>query len=662
MATKKKLEPEVKLRPILRVAAMVSLVLGALGVAAFSFAVVLTQIPQPNEVAVIESTAVFYADGKTLVGNIGEIQRVDADLNEIPLHVQNAVLAIEDRDFYSHAGFSVVGIGRAFFRNLFSGTTQGGSTITQQYAKNAYLSQEQTIIRKLKELVLAVKLETVDSKDQILEDYLNTAYWGRSSYGIEAAAQAYFDKPATDLSLSEGAVLAALLRSPGGYAPETDKKRLKDRWSFTLGAMVEEGWATTYERDSAKFPKFKERQANRLGGPNGHLLAEVRSQLNKLGFTDQEIDLQGLTVISTFEKDAQIALNEAVVEQGPAEWPTGLRIGAASVRPGTGEILAIYGGQDYVEDQFNNATQARGQAGSTFKPFGIVAGFEQGIGYQTIWNGDSPALIEDYLVNNLGKESYGKVTLIKALEKSMNTPMVALGAIVGVENVLNAAVRSGVPANTPGLLPVLSTIIGTSSPTPLDMAAAYSTFASRGLAANTSAIKQVIGEDENVLWEFTPRPQQVFDAPIMDEINFGLARVVTRGTGFAATGVGRPVAGKTGTSDDNLSAWFVGYTPQIATSVMMVREDESGRAISLRGTGGLGSVTGGSFPARIFTQYMRNAHKELPVVNFAERIKIEGTADYSTYFTNPGEPLPTDETTLDPGPAPDEEAVPGPKG
>jgi len=631
VATKKKLEPEVKLRPILRVAAMVSLVLGALGVAAFSFAVVLTQIPQPNEVAVIESTAVFYADGKTLVGNIGEIQRVDADLTEIPLHVQNAVLAIEDRDFYSHAGFSVVGIGRAFFRNLFSGTTQGGSTITQQYAKNAYLSQEQTIIRKLKELVLAVKLETVDSKDQILEDYLNTAYWGRSSYGIEAAAQA-------------------------------DKKRLKDRWSFTLGAMVEEGWATTYERDSAKFPKFKERQANRLGGPNGHLLAEVRSQLNKLGFTDQEIDLQGLTVISTFEKDAQIALNEAVVEQGPAEWPTGLRIGAASVRPGTGEILAIYGGQDYVEDQFNNATQARGQAGSTFKPSGIVAGFEQGIGYQTIWNGDSPALIEDYLVNNLGKESYGKVTLIKALEKSMNTPMVALGAIVGVENVLNAAVRSGVPADTPGLLPVLSTIIGTSSPTPLDMAAAYSTFASRGLATNTSAIKQVIGEDENVLWEFTPRPQQVFDAPIMDEINFGLARVVTRGTGFAATGVGRPVAGKTGTSDDNLSAWFVGYTPQIATSVMMVREDESGRAISLRGTGGLGSVTGGSFPARIFTQYMRNAHKELPVVNFAERIKIEGTADYSTYFTNPGEPLPTDETTLDPGPAPGEEAVPGPKG
>jgi membrane peptidoglycan carboxypeptidase len=254
------------------------------------------------------------------------------------------------------------------------------------------------------------------------------------------------------------------------------------------------------------------------------------------------------------------------------------------------------------------------------------------------------------------------VTLIKALEKSMNTPMVALGAIVEPETVLNAAVRSGVPADTPGLLPVLSTIIGTSSPTPLDMAAAYSTFAARGLATNTSAIKQVIGEDENVLWEFTPRPQQVFDAPIMDEINFGLARVVTRGTGFAATGVGRPVAGKTGTSDDNLSAWFVGYTPQIATSVMMVREDESGRAISLRGTGGLGSVTGGSFPARIFTQYMRNAHKELPVVNFAARIKIEGTTDYSTYFTNPGEPLPTDETTLDPGPAPGEEAVPGPKG
>ena len=213
---------------------MVSLVGGSLLVAAFSFAVVFSNIPTPNQVAVVQSTAVFYADGKSLIGNIGEIQRVDVNLNEFPEHVKYAVLAIEDKSFYDHAGFSPIGIARALFNNLFSTTTQGGSTITQQYVKNAYLTQEQTIVRKVKELVLAVKLETLASKDQILENYLNTAYLGRSSYGFEAAAQAYFGKSVRDISVAEGAALAALLRSPGGYSPENNAERLLGRWNFVL--------------------------------------------------------------------------------------------------------------------------------------------------------------------------------------------------------------------------------------------------------------------------------------------------------------------------------------------------------------------------------------------------------------------------------------------
>jgi membrane peptidoglycan carboxypeptidase len=615
---------------------MASLVGGALAVAVFSFAVVFSSIPTPNQVAVVQSTAVFYADGKSLIGNIGEIQRVDVDLTEFPDQVKYAVLAIEDRSFYEHAGFSPVGIARAFFNNLFSRTTQGGSTITQQYVKNAYLTQEQTIIRKVKELVLAVKLETLASKDQILENYLNTAYMGRSSYGFEAASQAYFAKSVRELTLSEGAALAALLRSPGGYSPENNAERLENRWNFVLRQMVNQGWATQAARDAAEFPKFRPKRVNRLGGPNGHLLAYIRVQLERLGFTEQEIELKGLQVVSTFEKDAQLALNKAVRDVGPRPWSSGLRIGVASVRVGTGEIVAMYGGRDYVQDQFNNATQARGQAGSTFKAFGLAAALEQGIGFNTTWNGDSPATIIDYKLNNLGKVSYGKVTLLNALEKSMNTPMVALGAIVGPDQVMQAAVRAGVPEATPGLLPVLSTIIGTSSPRPIDIANGYSTFAAGGLVADNTAIKEVRTDKQTVLWSFAPNPQQAFAPEIANELTFGLRRVVTSGTGATAQGVGRPVAGKTGTSDDNLSAWFVGYTPQIATAVMMVREDESGKAISLRGTGGLANVTGSSFPARIFTQYMRDAHATLPVLDFPKRTKIGDTTDYSTYFKGGG--------------------------
>lgn len=626
---------------------MVGLVGGSLAVALFSVAVVFSSIPTPNQVAVVQSTAVFYADGKSLIGNIGEIQRVDVKLDEFPEHVKYAVLAIEDKAFYEHAGFSPIGIARALFNNIFSTTTQGGSTITQQYVKNAYLTQDQTIIRKVKELVLAVKLETLASKDEILENYLNTAYMGRSSYGFESAAQAYFGKSVRDLSLSEGAVLAAILRSPGGYAPETNLERLQSRWDFVLRQMVNQGWATEAEKEVAAFPAIKNKRVNRLGGPNGHLLAYVRTQLDDLGFTEQEIELNGLQVITTFEKEAQLALNKSVRDVGPKPWSSGLRIGVASVRVGTGEIIAMYGGKDYVDDQFNNAMQARGQAGSTFKAFGLAAALEQGIGFNTTWNGNSPAKILDYKLNNLGKVSYGKVTLLQALEKSMNTPMVALGAIISPELVTQAAVRAGIPESTPGLLPVLSTIIGTSSPRPIDIANGYATFAARGQVSDNSAIKEVRNSSNSVLWSFTPNPQQVFSTDIADELTFGLQRVVTKGTGATALGVGRPVAGKTGTSDDNLSAWFVGYTPQIATAVMMVREDEAGNAISLRGTGGLANVTGGSFPARIFTQYMRDAHAKLPVVAFPKRVKIGDTTDYSTYFLG-GEIIPPDEVPVDP--------------
>ena len=590
-------------------------------VIALAIAVRLIAVPEASQIATAQTSILYYDDGVTELGRLGEANRVSIEFEQIPLQTQQAMLAAEDREFYEHGGFSVRGISRAVVTNVIGATgAGGGSTITQQYAKNAYLTRERTITRKLRELVLSIKLETIVSKDQILQDYMNTIYFGRGAYGIETAANQYFGKSSSQLEVSESAVLAAIVQAPNGLAPEENIDRLTSRWNYVLDGMVVKGWISQEERSSVVFPNIKPyEQINAFGGPQGHLVEQVRQTMYANGITEDQINLLGLRVITTFNKVAQDAMIAAVNEQAPTENVEGLRIGVASVRPETGEVVAMYGGADYLENQLNNATQMIGQAGSTFKPFALAAGLENDVTLATTFSGKNKTMVGTYEVINYGDKSFGdRITMLKATQDSVNSAYVELANTVGLETVFNAAKRAGIPADAVGMEPNLAFTLGTTSPHVVDIAAAYATFASRGLQVAPSYIQSITTGSGDILYKLNPKPVQAFSTDIADTVNYALQKVVEVGTGKAAKALGRPVAGKTGTTNDNKSALFAGYTPELATAVMFVKDGPDGQPMTLAGTGGMRSVTGGSYPARIFTAYMKGALKDLPVQKFAD--------------------------------------------
>lgn len=620
--------------------------IGLLGVIVFTYFVITTPIPAPSDISRANSTIVYYSDGKTELGRIGEYNRTEVPLSKIPLQLQRAVLAAEDKDFYNHGGFSITGIARAVIGNLTSGfNAGGGSTITQQYAKNAYLTQERSIKRKVKELVLAVKLESSSSKDMILQNYLNVSYMGRGAYGMQTAARVYFAKDVSQLTISESAMLAALLKSPEGFAPEKRLSRLKARWNYVLDQMVDAGWLTESKRKEQQFPIVIDRvNANTLSGPNGYALDMVKRELIGQGYDDATLGIAGMRVVSTFDADAQVAAVRAVEKEGPKSGTDGLRIGLAAVRPGTGEVIAVYGGPDFATEPLNNATQAIGQAGSTFKPFALAAATEAGVGLDTSLPGKSGTVVAGYRVVNYSNESYGPISLLYATEHSVNSAYVTLTYNIGVDAVMNAASRAGIPDNTAGIERNLTFVLGTASPHVIDVADAYATFAARGVKALPFTIKEVRSSNGGIIYQAAMKNETVFEQYVADTVNSALQRVVTNGTGFAAAKAGRPVAGKTGTTNDNMSAWFAGYSPDLAAAVMLVKEDAKGVPVTLRGTGGLSTVTGGSFPARIWTAFMKAALKKLPATDFVE----------------PVEPLPVDTATPTPtdSQSPDDAAQP----
>ena len=594
--------------------------LTAIGATFLAVVLARTEVPSPNDLATSEATVVYYSGGSNEIGRLGESTRRSVLLSDIPEDIQQAVLAAEDRDFYNHGGISPIGIARAALNNLTGGSTQGGSTITQQYAKIAFLTQDRTWKRKINEALLAFKLETVISKEQILQDYLNTIYFGRNANGIEAAAVAYFNKSVNELDYIEGAVLASVIKSPSGLNPEDNLSGLKARWSYVLDSMSVLGDITQAQRDAAIFPEiipFK--QKDRLGGQVGFLLTAVEQQLLAQGYTETEIQRGGLKIVSAFNRKAQRSAQRAVKNQGPTSGTQGLRIGLAAVRPGSGEVLAMYGGTDFITDQINNATRQFAQAGSTFKPFALASALEQGLPLNSLWNGNSPATVNDYTLNNYGDNSYGVVSLLQATELSINSAYVELTSEIGVRNVADAALAAGIPETTPGLnleSPDLTFVLGTGSPSGLDMANAYATFANEGVRSTTTFIKQVFGPNGGLIYQYEPLLTTAFSTEVANTVNYSLNKVVTSGTAKAALALDRPAAAKTGTTDDNKSAWFAGYTPQISAAVLMAKEDSSGMPISMSGTGGLGTVTGGSFPAAIWTAFMRDSLKKQPVVNF----------------------------------------------
>ncbi|MDP4714400.1 MAG: penicillin-binding protein, partial [Candidatus Nanopelagicales bacterium] len=494
------------------------LTLGLLGAGAFALAVVLTPVPEPNEIAATEATVVYYADGTTEIGRLGDSNRRTVPLSDIPLDVQRAVLAAEDRDFYNHGGFSPVGIGRAVYNNVSGGSLQGGSTITQQYAKNAYLTSERSFIRKARELILSVKLEATVSKESILEDYLNIIYLGRGAYGVESASLAYFGVPVSQLNYEQGAVLAALIKAPSFYAD--NRRDLRARWRYVIDSMAEVGWLTPKQRDNATFPEIiKPTNTNRFGGQVGYLLEAVKSDLRGLDYSDQEIAGGGLRIVTTFDAQAQAAAVAAVAAVGPTEGTDGLRIGLVAIRPGTGEVVAMYGGPDYVTDPINNATRPFAQGGSTFKPFALTAAIEQGISLDSVWNGNSPAEVQGYSVRNYGDASFGAVDLRTATAASINTAYVEVEDAVGVDATADAAYRLGLPVDTPGQSPDtldLTFVLGTASPSGVAMANSYATLAARGQRTGVSTVKEVYGTNGGLQYAWDSAREQVVASDVTD--------------------------------------------------------------------------------------------------------------------------------------------------
>ena len=587
-------------------------------------------IPNVNDYVNTQATIIKYSNGDEL-GRIGAQNRTIVPLANMPWNLRHAVLAAEDRNFYTSRAFSVTGIARALINDLRGGSLQGGSTITQQYAKTAFLTQQRTVTRKIKELVIAIKLENQLTKDQIFENYLNTIFFGRGAYGVETAAHQYFNRSVGQLTLAQSAVLASILRSPGYYDPQygdANLQRLKSRFQYVIDGMVKSGWLDKSIAARVKFPTIAPPQrAGSLSGPRGYLIEMVRSELVKRGFTDDQLMKGGLIVKTTFDEKAEQAAIDAVTKLAPKKSPANLHIGLVAIRPGTGEIIAIYGGKDYLVRQLNDATQSIALAGSTFKPFALIAGLEANIPLTSMWDGDTPQTFDDlgkaYVVNNYGGEGWGQISLLDATAHSVNTVYVPLGIKVGPDKVVDVARRAGIP-NEVAMMPTPSVVLGAASPHVIDVASAYATFAAQGVYATPWFITEVDGSNKGVLYQATPpTPQQVFTKDVMADLTYALQGVVQRGTAaYGTANLGRPAAGKTGTSEQNASAWFSGYTPQLAASVAMFRDDATQ---TLNGIGGLNSVTGGTFPAKIWTGFMKGALSSQPILNFPKPVNIGGT-------------------------------------
>ncbi len=597
------------------------------GTTLFAFAYFTVSIPDANAFVNSQSTIIQYSNGEE-IGRVGSENRQIVPLAKIPMNVRNAVLAAEDRSFYSNRAFSITGIARAVINNLRGGSLQGGSTITQQYAKTAFLTPERTIQRKIKELVIAIKLENQLSKDQIFESYLNTIYFGRGSYGVQTASQQYFNRNVDQLTNAQAIVISCILRSPGFYDPSYSKEnedRLTARFDYVLKGMVEAKTLTPEDAAKIKFPTIAPRvTSGSLSGPKGHIIEAVSKELKSLGFTEEQLQVGGLTIKTTIDQRAQTAAVDAINKLTPTKVPENLHIALAAIRPGTGEIVAMYGGADYLKRQLNDATQAIALAGSTFKPFALIAALEAGIPLTSMWNGDSPQTFDDlgkpYEVGNYGNEGWGQVDLLFATKHSINTVYVPLGQKAGLENVVSAARRAGIPESV-AMMPTPSVALGPASPRVIDVTNAYATFAAQGIKSKPYLVTSVIGSNKGVLYEGKPQTEEVFSKEVMADLTYALKSVVNGGTGAAALALGRPAAGKTGTSQSNASAWFSGYTPQLAAAVSFFRDDATQ---TLNGIGGLTSVTGGSFPARIWTAFMKGALKGEPVMDFPAPSNIGG--------------------------------------
>ena len=519
------------------------------------------------------------------------------DLDTLPPYVPAAFVSIEDRRFYQHFGFDPVGIVRAFAADVRHGhTVEGASTITQQLARNLFLTPDQTLRRKVQEVLLAVELEHQFTKKQILALYLNRVYFGAGAYGIESAAETYFNKPASKLTIGEAALMAGLLKSPTHYSPVAEQARAGQRATIVLDKMVETGAITAAQRDEALSHPVQVSPA--LATQHAQYFVDwVDAQVRRLvgqPTTD-------LIVETTLDLPIDTAAENAARAVVARDRRLGVQQAAVVALDGSGRVRALIGGVSYAESQFDRAVDARRQAGSSWKPFVYLTAMEAGRTPVTMAD-DEPVTIDGWTPHDFEPDYLGPITLQTALQRSINTVAAKLADEVGRANVADTARKLGVtsPINTD---PAMA--LGTSQVSPLEMAQAYATFANGGEAAPAYAIERIRTTDGQVLYEHAQAPRtQVIPEPALDEMNQMLRTVlIAPGTGTRAAIPGYDLAGKTGTTSDFRDAWFVGYTGGFVTAVWVGKDDNTP----------MRHVTGGSAPADLWRGFMVAALPRLKV-------------------------------------------------
>lgn len=657
-----------------------------LGMGSFIVLYLVIDIPEGNPEAELQSNVYKYSDG-SIMTRTGDRNREIVDLAKVPKEVQRTFVAAENKTFYKDSGVDLKGTARGVLNTLSGKGAQGGSTITQQYVKNYYLSQEQTVTRKLKELVISLKLDREKSKDYILAGYINTSYYGRGAYGIQAAAQAYYRVDAEDLTVEQGAYLAALLQAPNQYdwaiASETGKKLVQERWNYVLDNMVEEDWLSRADRQGMEFPVPEEPKTSAgMGGQNGYLVDaanyEIRKQLVAQGAAeDMEqakalLDLGGYTVTLNVDRKKQAELEKAVkakltskLDPDEREVDADVQAGAVSVDPKTGGVVAMYGGVDYVKHFTNNATRDDYQPASTFKPVILAAAVDQDAETQdgvpitanTIYDGTSKRPVVDqgrkvgFAPPNEDDVDYDDITVQEAMNKSVNSVFAQMGVDVGMDRVMKVAGDLGM--NTEGDQAVPAQTLGSMGASPLEMAGVYATLDNHGKKVTPAVVKSVEHKDRTV--EF-PEPigEQVISREAADTVTSVLTGVVDDGTAKKSVRDnplrdGQTVAGKTGTSDNNKSAWFSGYTPELVTSVGLFGEDPKTHAqVPMYKAGGVDyRVNGGGFPAEIWAAYTFGVMDEIS--EFDLETKQGNAVKPSTTSTQSQSPTqsPTEEETTE---------------
>ncbi|MCD7053028.1 penicillin-binding protein [Rhodococcus sp. BH2-1] len=631
-------------RIALYVSLVVVLLLIATPLVAFGVAYKNADVPRPSDMVTNQVSTILASDGTEIARVVPpEGNRTEVTIDQIPGHVRNAVLSAEDRDFYTNPGFSVSGFARAARDNVLGrDSAGGGSTITQQYVKNTLVGSERSVTRKMKELVISSKMAREWSKDEILAAYLNTIYFGRGAYGISAAATAYFGKPLADITVAEGAVLAAVIQSPSSLDPTTDPEALQARWNYVLDGMVTMSALAPTERQSMVFPDALPTAPNAdsgaAPGPEGLIRAQVLRELAESGVSEQDLNTEGLQITTTIDPTAQRAALEAVADTFDGE-PENLRTAVVSIDPKSGAVRAYYGGDDGKGFDF---AQAGLQTGSSFKVFGLVAALQQDIPLSQTYD-SSPLSVYGVTINNVEGESCGKCTIAEALKRSLNTSFYRLTLSMddGAQKIADAAHQAGIPETVPGWqYPTLTQeggspengiVLGQYLTRPIDMASAYATLAASGMYHKPYFVQKVVTADGVVLLD---RPasegERRLDAAVADNVSQAMLPIAAYSRSHGLAG-GRPSASKTGTAQlgdtgKNKDAWMVGYTPQLSTAVWVGTAD----AQAIENSWG-GPVYGSGLPSDIWKKTMDGALEDAPVEKFPWPAPIGGQAGVPAY-------------------------------